>query len=58
MQAMVLDIQPRRVQVVLTALLLEGDLPVSQAMHVEPGDMIMVKVAKVSALDNSFRLEW
>lgn len=58
MQAMVLDVQPRRVQVVLTSLLLEGDLPVSQAMHVEPGDTIMVKVAKVSALDNSFRLEW
>lgn len=58
MKALVLDVRPRRVQVVLTSILLEGDLPVNQGMPVEPGDTIMVKLAKVSALDNSFRLEW
>ena len=58
MKALVLNVQPRRVQVVLPAILLEGDLPVNQGMHVEPGDTVMVKVARVSALDNSFRLEW
>ena len=58
MKALVLDVQPRRVQIVLTAILLEGDLPVNQGMHVDPGDTIMVKLARVSPLDNSFRLEW
>ena len=58
MEALVLEVQPRRVQVVLTSILLEGDLPANQGVHVEPGDTIMVKLAKVSALDNSFRLEW
>jgi exoribonuclease-2 len=58
MKALVLEVQPRRVQVVLTDILLEGDLPINPAMHVEPGDTIMVKLAKVSALDNTFRLEW
>jgi exoribonuclease-2 len=58
MKALVLEVQPRRVQVVLPDILLEGDLPINQAMHVEPGDTVMVKLAKVSALDNTFRLEW
>ncbi len=58
MDALVLDIQVRRVQVVLTDILLEGDLPVGQGPHVEAGDMVKVKLAKVSALDNSFRLDW
>lgn len=58
LDALVLDIQPRRVQVVLTDILLEGDLPRNQGAAVSPGDMIQVKLAKVSPLDNSFRLEW
>ncbi|MBU0682490.1 MAG: RNB domain-containing ribonuclease [Proteobacteria bacterium] len=58
MAALVLDIQDRRVQVVLTDILLEGDLPLSSAAHVEAGEMITVKLAKVNVLDNNFRLEW
>lgn len=58
LDALVLDIQPRRVQVVLTDVLLEGELPRNQGAGVSPGDMIKVKLAKVSPLDNSFRLEW
>lgn len=58
MKALVIDIQARRVQVVLTDIMLEGDLPLNPAAHAEPGDTVMVKLAKVSALDNSFRLEW
>ncbi len=58
MDALVLDVQARRVQVVLTDILLEGDLPHNPAAHVESGDTVKVKLAKVSALDNNFRLEW
>ena len=56
MDALVLDVQARRVQVVLTDILLEGDLPKGQG--VQPGDMIQVKLGRVSSLDNSFKLEW
>lgn len=58
MPALVLDIQDRRVQVVLTDILLEGDLPPNHVGHVEAGDTVSVKLAKVSVLDNNFRLEW
>ncbi|MBI4792817.1 MAG: hypothetical protein HY789_08880 [Deltaproteobacteria bacterium] len=53
-----LEIQPRRIQVVLTYILLEGDLPLNQGPNVSPGDMIKVRLAKVNPLDNTFRLEW
>ncbi len=56
LDAMVLDVQSRRIQVVLTDILLEGDLPKGQG--VQPGDMIKVKLGRVNALDNSFKLEW
>lgn len=58
LEALVLEIQPRRIQVVLTDILLEGDLPLNQGPNVSPGDRVKVKLAKVNALDNSFRLEW
>lgn len=57
-EVLVLEIQPRRIQVVLTNVLLEGDLPLNQGYNVSPGDIIKVKLARVSPLDNSFRLEW
>ncbi len=56
LDALVLDVQSRRVQVVLTDILLEGDLP--KGRGVQPGDMIKVKLGRVSRLDNSFKLEW
>jgi hypothetical protein len=58
LDALVLEIQPRRVQVVLKDILLEGDLPLNQGPNVSPGDVVKVKLAKVNTLDNSFRLEW
>ena len=58
MPALVLDIQARRIQVVLTDILLEGDLPLHSVGRVEAGDMVSVKLAKVSALDNNFLLDW
>ena len=58
MDALVLEIQPRRIQVLLTDILLEGDLPLHQGPRVTPGDKVSVMLAKVNALDNSFQLEW
>ncbi|MFO7762039.1 MAG: ribonuclease catalytic domain-containing protein [Thermodesulfobacteriota bacterium] len=57
-EALVLEIQPRRIQVVLTCTLLTGDLPLNQARQVQPGDLVKVKLAKVSPLDGTFRIEW
>ncbi len=56
--ALVIDKGPKRIQIVLTDCLLDGDLPANQAMHADPGDVISVKVARVSPLDNLLRLEW
>jgi exoribonuclease-2 len=58
LDALVLEIQPRRIQVVLTDILLEGDLPLNQGPKVSPGDVVKVKLGRVNALDNTFRLEW
>ncbi len=58
MPALVLDVQPRRVQVVLTDILLEGDLPLHPGGRIQAGDMVSVKLTKVSALDNNFLLDW
>lgn len=58
LEALVLEIQPRRIQVVLTGTLLTGDLPADQGRQVQPGDLVKVKLAKVSPLDGTFRLEW
>ncbi|MEN8141571.1 MAG: ribonuclease catalytic domain-containing protein, partial [Thermodesulfobacteriota bacterium] len=47
-EALILDIQPRRIQVVLTDILLEGDLPLGgQRGGVEPGETVTVRLAKV-----------
>ena len=56
--ALIQDIQPRRIQVVLVDILLEGDLPLGQGRQGKPGETVRVRLAKVSPLDNSFRLEW
>ncbi len=56
--AFVLDKRNHKVQVVLKDYLLEGELPANQGAHHELGDNIMVKLAAVNVLDNTFRLEW
>ncbi len=49
---------PRRVQFLLPEFLLDADLPPNRGMGVRPGDKIMVKLAKASALDGQLRFEW
>ena len=58
LSVLILEIQPRRIQVVIKDVLLESDLPLNQGVRVEPGDVIRVKLAKANALDNTLRLEW
>jgi exoribonuclease-2 len=58
MTALVIDRGPRRVNVVLTEILLEADLPVTSGIKAEPGDQIEVKVARVKPLEDLLRLEW
>ncbi len=56
--AFILARNDKKVRIVLTDFLLEGELPPSQAVSAGPGDTIMVKIAKVQALDGVLRLEW
>ncbi len=43
MEALVIDRGPRRVNVVLTEILMEADLPVTSGVRAEPGTKVMVK---------------
>lgn len=47
-----------KVRVVLSDILLDGELPPTQGNNAVPGDNIMVKIAKVRPRDNILRLEW
>lgn len=56
--AFVLDKRNQKIQVVLKDFLFEGELPFSPSIRPELGDVVQVRVAEVSAVDNSIRLEW
>ncbi len=58
LSAFVVDIQPRRVRVVLRDVLLEADLPLGRGADIELGDVIRVQLVKVDPLDNTLRLDW
>jgi exoribonuclease-2 len=58
LDALIIEKGPRRVSVVLLDVLLEGDLPPNQAIAARPGDTVSVRIAKVSPLDDTLRLEW
>ena len=58
LDALVIDRGQKRVNVVLTDLLMDADLPNNQGVSCEPGSMTKVKVAKVNPLDDLLRLEW
>ena len=57
-EALVINRGPKRVQVVLTDCLLDGDLPVVQAGRAEPGELVRVKIERVDAMDNELRFGW
>jgi exoribonuclease II len=56
--ALVLTWGPKRVQVLLTDFLLEGDLPSTGAMRLQPGETVKIAIGRANALDNDLRLEW
>jgi len=58
MEALVIDRGPRRVNVVLTEILMEADLPLTSGVRAEVGEKVMVKVARVKPLEDLLRLEW
>ncbi|MDW7772027.1 MAG: RNB domain-containing ribonuclease [Desulfobulbaceae bacterium] len=58
MNALVVYKGPRRISMMLTCCLLDFDLPANPAFPVDPGDTVMVKIARVNALDNFLRIEW
>jgi exoribonuclease-2 len=56
-QGLIVDKGPRRVHVLLPGLMLDTDLPASQAADISLGDSIQVRLAKVDALNNVLRIE-
>jgi len=56
--ALLVEKGQKRASVVLLDCLLDGDLPPNQAVRAKPGDTVQVRIAKVSPLDSSLRLEW
>ncbi|NTV14797.1 MAG: RNB domain-containing ribonuclease [Desulfobulbaceae bacterium] len=58
LEALVVDRGPRRVNVVLTEILMEADLPVTAGVSAEPGAKVMVRLARVKPLEDLLRLEW
>ena len=58
LDVLIINCGQRRVNVVITDLLMEADLPATQGIRCEPGNTVKVKVAKVEPLDDQLRLEW
>ena len=56
--AMVLGLGPKRVNLMLCDCLFDVDLPPNPAFPVEPGDTIRIQLARVRPLDNVLRVEW
>lgn len=57
-KAMVVNRGPKRLNLLLSDCLFDIDLPPNPAFKVEPGDEVMVRLGRVSALDNTLRVEW
>ncbi len=58
MEALVVETNPRRVNLLLTDILLDIDLPATRTPLPEPGNRIMVRPVRVDPLDNSVRFDW
>jgi exoribonuclease-2 len=58
LEALIVNRGQRRINVVLTDILMEADLPISPGVRAEPGTTVKVKVAQAKPLDDLLRLEW
>lgn len=58
MEALVVESGPKRVNMLLTDILMDIDLPASRVPPPEPGSLLQVRPVKVEPLDNSVRFDW
>ncbi len=56
--AIVVGVGPKRVNLVIKECMMDIDLPKNPSFQVDPGDTVMVKLSKVSPLDNIIRCDW
>ncbi|RJX20500.1 MAG: exoribonuclease II, partial [Desulfobulbus sp.] len=56
--ALILHRGPQRVSLLLTDCLLDIDLPPNPSFHINAGDTVKVRLARVNAQDNLLRVEW
>lgn len=57
-EAMIIDRGKKRVNILLTDLLLDADLPITPGISAEPGAIVKVKVSQVGPMDDLLKLEW
>ncbi len=58
LEALVIQAGPKRVNLLLTDILMDIDLPTPSHPSVSPGSTVKVRVAKADPLDNVVRFEW
>ncbi len=56
--ALVVGMGPKRVNLLLCDCLYDVDLPPNPAFPVDPGDTVRIRLARVKPLDNILRVEW
>ena len=56
--AMIIEAGPKRVNLLLTDLLLDVDLPHPADHKPNPGSIVKLRISKVDALDNTLKLDW
>jgi exoribonuclease-2 len=58
LDALVIESGPKRINLVLTDILMDIDLPATNIPKPVPGSLVKARVAKVDAIDNVVRFEW
>jgi len=56
--ALVVGVGPKRVNMLLCDCLFDVDLPPNPAFPVDPGDTVRIRLGRVRPLDNILRVEW
>jgi len=57
-EALVIQAGPKRINLLLTDILMDIDLPTPPSQSVSPGSTVKVRIAKADPLDNAVRFEW
>lgn len=58
LDALVIDCGPKRVNLLLTDIMMDIDMPATAGAKLTPDTIVQVKVTRVDALDNYIRFEW